>query len=712
MSASRPDYSSEYINKELETAEKALAALQQQPSTQTSITDRALPPAVRLQRLTAETEDLSLLHAVTEWSNQRCNYEEEQDEDSNPNDNLLRLTDDCVQLGQILQQRTNVVSQLFQTLYQREYTPLYTYLSQRLVRQLRQALPQVGYPHKLSSQWEASPDMVGPYLHAWQTLDQAHRNTVIHVQGTAPPPTPDHPLVVELVRPLVTRVRFHFLQHDPKRPTSTRLDRLPEWLFRYIKHQFFGEQGPWHVIYYHWRPLCANNVLNEIIRLVQFVLQERQFFQKTTDHSILCRAVEEILQFDAFLQSWKAADNVDDAHNASAVISLTDCLVAGDEELLQWWLAVERDSMLGRLHQPTTTASDMIHMAPHAEVFGAMIRSIRAKAALFTSHAYVQHVAGPLCLQFLDAVHATATDLKEQFVKLIGSSRHVPSTAALTENLQAWMALLNGTHWCALILKGQWREDDQVSVEENDDAPSGITDESVISPPVDDLYRFGESLERLEQALLADLMEKLVGETLLLQKAKLANYLVQVPHILTGYVPAQAIAPGDLSVGLLETRQVLSGLVLETCVVPHHGPEHGRYAAEAISQGILEWTSHKFLEALLDESVQQILAVGGQVVDKDVQLLLGGFTELPPLAMRLLEVTRALQDVHLASIGDALCGLAGQAPPLTVDLFECDERLYEEAVSMMRAKEWLWCELPDILSVLNRRQDLSQPVVL
>ena len=266
------------------------------------------------------------------------------------------------------------------------------------------------------------------------------------------------------------------------------------------------------------------------------------------------------------------------------------------------------------------------------------------------------------------------------------------------ENLHAWLSLLNGTQWCALILKGELHGDDEdVMVE-------------------DDLVRFGQSLERLHQVLVADLVDNLLGETLLLQKARMANYLMLSAHVLEGNLPGggnhPSLVPSDeLSPDLLAVQETLS-CVLETCsVTDNKTPTQYSYAQKVVREGILQWASSKFLETLLDESlVTEILAVGGRVVHNDVQLLFGGETELPPAALRLLDVTHALQDVHLASIGDALCGLAGQPPPLTIELFALDERLYDQAVSMIRAKGWLWLDLQDLLSVLNRRVDLSQPM--
>ena len=709
VESSKQDYSAQYFNKELQSAEQVLAALHQTTAAGATTTTQqdpnatttTLPLSARLGRLGSETEELLLLQAVTKWG-------QEHDQGVNDDINLLVQTDACIRLAQILQDVTNVTLCLFRTVYQREYLPLYEYLSTMLVRQLRQTLVQAGYPKTcVTTLWnkvqrQTADDIVGPLLHAWERLDAAHHATILRVQGS-PPTATLQPLVVELVRPLVTRVHFHFVLTDNNRPTSTRLDRLAEWLFKYLRENFFQPKGPWEVIYYGWRPACAFDVLNEVARLVHFVLAERQLFRSNVPPKVLCRSIEEILQFDAFLQSWVERSSNTNVNNNQMVVSLTDSLVAGDDELLEWWLAVERESLFARLHHPVAKEDDndgrpqnIVLMTPQAEVFGAMIRSIRTKAALFTSQAYLQQVAGPLCMQFLDAVHETATALKDGLLKLAAVRGALP-LEAVQDNLQSWLALLNGTQWCALILKGELHGDEgDVMIE-------------------DDLVRFGQSLERLHHVLLTDLVDNLLGEALLLQKSKMANYLMLASHLLAGNLPGggdpSLVPPDDLSNDLLATREILA-CVLDVCMAPDETtPAKYVYAHQVVREGILQWTASKFLESLLDESlVTEILAVGGRVVHKDAQLLFGGLVELPPTALRLLDVTHALQDTQLASIGDALCGLAGQPPPLTIDLFALDESLYDQAVSMVRAKGWLWLDLQDLLSVLNRRVDLSQPM--
>jgi hypothetical protein len=677
------DYSAEYLAQELQSAEQALAALQNIDEHNSTSDTADLPPGMRLHRLTAETEDLSLMHAVTQWAQQK------NAEDSS----LLAQVDDCVRLGDLLRDRVNVASELFQAVYQQEYMPLAKYLSDSLLQMTRMGLQQAGYPsteacarmYEDISMEDSACHRLGLQMQAWERLQESQNVTVNHVEGS-PPVAGMDALVLELCRPLVERVDYHFCQVDKNRPTSTRLDRLAEWLFTYLKEKFF-EEGPWEVIYYGWAPMMRRSdfgasVVNEIGRLVQWVVTSRNLFREPLSPTAICRTIEQVLQFDAYLQMLLP--------DTSRVISLTDSLVAGDEELFDWWLNRERENLHGQLASPTAKAiDDKGYMNPHTEVFGALIRSIRHKAALFTSQAYLQQVAGPLCMQFLDAVHEKATDLKEALLQ----SRQLPALEEWKENMQSWIELLNGTHWCVGIIMG---EDDGTLIQE------------------DDLMRFGRSLERLEDVLLTDLVETVVGETLLLQRARLGNYLMHCSQFLAD--PQQAsrglVSTDDLAVDLLATKDILS-VLLETCQLVTSDQEMHLYAPRLLRDRVLTWVANKFLEALLDEGmVTEILAVGGSFVYKDVQLLFQDQTELPHSALRLLELTRALQDPQLATIGNTLCGLAAQPPPLTVALFELDERLFEEAVSMMRAKGWLWLELSDLLSVLNRRIDLSHPMAL
>ena len=139
-----------------------------------------------------------------------------------------------------------------------------------------------------------------------------------------------------------------------------------------------------------------------------------------------------------------------------------------------------------------------------------------------------------------------------------------------------------------------------------------------------------------------------------------------------------------------------------------------------LRERVLLLLSEKFLAVALDGSgmTPDLMRPGCAVFCNDTHSLFhptdlaNPLTQLPPLSLRLLDVSRLMRlpSRELVTIGDALCGLAGQPPPLALEGFVADERLFEEAVSMVRAKGLMWAELGDLLAVLNRRRDLAEPL--
>jgi hypothetical protein len=79
---------------------------------------------------------------------------------------------------------------------------------------------------------------------------------------------------------------------------------------------------------------------------------------------------------------------------------------------------------------------------------------------------------------------------------------------------------------------------------------------------------------------------------------------------------------------------------------------------------------------------------------------------LPKHPRRVIDIASLMERKDLAGLGNTLCNLCGRPAPLTEAIFESDGRLYEEAMSMIRAKGHECVELADVFAVLNRRRDL------
>jgi len=401
--------------------------------------------------------------------------------------------------------------------------------------------------------------------------------------------------------------------------------------------------------------------------------------------------VEQLLQFDDFIRSLVPESQ------KCRIISLVDVCIAGDEELLQWWLERERESVYSVLFEQPVPASNSIlekhRVSPRAELFCALIRSIRAKAAVFSfSGPYLSQVASPLCVQFLDAIQESANDLRR-----VLTQRTLPKDEVLEANILSWIELINGTHMAASML----------CANEPDGASTG--------PAEEDLARFGRSLERLRGVLVDECVTNVV-EILLMERAKFAGYLMRCSHLLSIGEEVDELAElTDISPDLQETHRVLS-IVLHACSDTDGDNEAKQsssglstYAPRLLRDQVLSSVAEKLLEVALDIQgmTPDLLHPGCLLFARDVNALFSRYL-LPAHALRVLDIVKLMSmDSHtLCGIGGALCGLSGRMAPLTEAVFEADDRLFDEAISMIRAKGLIYIELADVFAVLNRRRDL------
>jgi hypothetical protein len=705
----------------------------------------------RLGSIDRATDDLLLAQDVAAWVKSIQISTEEEEEDR---DDIIQDAQDCVALGEILCRHgprgsiattTSTRTTLYTSIFQQEYLPLYNYLSKQLLASLRRDLQRSNYPsseacRKLIQQSRQKQQQQSANAKATDTawsrivqyciwirnLQSMHRRVIKHAQGMTLPDSMD-PVLLELCQPLVEKVRFHFVTKSDDRPTSSKIDRLPEWLLSYIRDNFL-EGGPWELIVSALAPALADSnssngngaihlpldFLNELVRLVQWVLGERNFFRnaKIAGHSsqaaLLCNAVEQLIQFDDSLQNMLenvSNNNEEDQEmkrQKRRLLSLMDIFVAGDDELLQWWLERERETVFFRLFQePETDAvTALLHrVSPRAELFCALIRSIQAKAAVFSfSGPYLHYVASPVCLQFLDALQETAGDLRQRWTKRRSS---MLTDVDVRANVTQWIELINGTHMAAEVVAcTEWTEDDEPDL-------SGR----------EDLARFGRSLQKLEDVLLDEFAASFV-DTFLLERAGFAGYLMRCSHLIASDDLEDAVST-DVSPDLQETQRLL-GTFLNVCDESLVDTDADQAAAAAVIEiagfaprgmrdRALDRVASHLLEVALDVQgmTPDIFRPGSMAFARDINSL---FAEslVPPSALRLLNILEimTLESRQLAQLGNTLCGLAGQPPPLSEEYFTDDNRLFEEAMSMIRAKGLVWIELGDVFAILNRRRDL------
>ena len=472
--------------KALEENERRLQ--QQQPEEQPQ--EQPEPVGTRLRRLQAEAAELQLAQRAAAYAqeyNSSSNHKPEVDDLQRLNalgDLLLLGDDDGPPVAS---------SPLYRQLYRDEFVPLLAYVRTERVRTLRHTLQHGNYPadcEELLRQSEMDDDDADDdELHtivsccdALRHLQRLQERVVAHVEQRAAghyydddddvnvPPSSStlDPVLAEFCRPIAERIRYHFVEAAPDRPTTTRIDRLPEWLLQYLRQHVFQSGGAWELVYYglpstsdQYSNNLAIDFLNEILRMVQWVLGERQFFRHpavagpNSQPLVLCHAVEQLLQFDEFCQRLLVDDDENDDSNVRRpknrqILSLFDACVAGDEELLAWWLERERESVFSTLAR--SSEDDNNDFTTQAELFAALMRSVQRKAAVFSfSGPYWRQVAAPLCVRYTDGVQEAAGDLKRLLLTpaaaASSSLRHREQQAALRPRFGRERAVLDGTHW-------------------------------------------------------------------------------------------------------------------------------------------------------------------------------------------------------------------------------------------------------------------------
>lgn len=739
--------SSEMISSEIESVASALQIAEQKKLQLRKANENAghESPSSRLRRLERSANELLLARDISKWMEATI-------WDGSSGEALFRDSKRCASLCSLLCQHSTQPSPLFRQVFEDEYMPLYDYVCDELLFSLRECLERVQYPERtvdLLQGLDIASDISS--CCAWRMhVESSHvsllRSLQKQVGGIGQMPL--DAIVLELCRPFVERVRFHFL--DNARLASGRIDRLPDLLLGYLREHIFAPDGAWDFIVdrlssIHCKsdqfvagstdimqgalefastpsvlsptgsqpvdfidlPVCF---LNELIRIIQWVLGERNFFRHhevagpESNPLVICNAVQQLLQFDDFLLGLLREIDSSLAYQRR-LLRLADIFVAGDDDLLQWWLTQEREVAYNRLFENPPDDASVNRVAPRAELFCALMVSIQAKASVFSfSGPYLSHVAAPLCVQFLDAIHESSTELKQTIQR-----RRTLNDSELQIVCEKWIELINGTNMAARLLCA---EDSEQS------------DELRGANASHDLDRFGRSLHNLRQVMIDDFGVAFV-ETLLMERARFAAYLMRCPHLLghDGFMDTfdstEDFQEASLSPDLRETARILAlfihvcdGSSLTTAATASFGREvqgSSDFAGTRMCEGVLTLVADKLLEVAMNfqGETPDLLTGGCAVFARDVHSLFGSAL-LPLEALRLLDISRvmAMDSAGLVHIGGVLCGLAGLPAPLPEDAFMGDERLHEEATSMVRAKGLAFAEVEDVISVLNRRRDL------
>mmetsp|Transcript_2186 Transcript_2186/g.3348 ORF Transcript_2186/g.3348 Transcript_2186/m.3348 type:complete len:339 (-) Transcript_2186:32-1048(-) len=322
-------------------------------------------------------------------------------------------------------------------------------------------------------------------------------------------------------------------------------------------------------------------------------------------------------------------------------------------------------------------------LSPRAEMFCALIHSIQCKANVFLPHSkasYLGHVAVPAYTQFLDAIHDSSTELRGLL-----SQRNVD----LDKNLRCWMEIINGTQVASLVLLGD------VDAQDND------------------LSRVGRSMERLRDVLVDEFATTFV-EKVLMERAKLASYIMRCSHLLSSTAidvssDTKSLSP-DLHQFSIMLTKVLTFCNKHSIDTKAEGPLG--FAPSAIRIAVSNLVAEKFLEIALDAHgmTPDVELDGAIIFARDVQLVSDMFSPDKSAFIRLIDAAKfmAVPTDKLVTLREAITGLVTVGPeqePLDFRSFSVDSTLFDSATSMLRAKGFENLYLEDAISILNRRKD-------
>jgi len=621
--------------------------------------------ALKRSRLWMEANNLELANRLLAWSKRTQQLSDE---------SMRSFVTQLYQLQEILMESSHSSKKILDRVWKEEFEPLFQFASTSTLRSLRQELQENKYPsdcESLLDEWESGgsdtpveaivencklvADLSSLRL---KVLDMDRISDILDL--------PKVDLTAELCRLIVERVKYHFVEDEAGNVVT---ERLPELLWNYFRQSIF-ESGAWELIEDVIAPSIPsstnlkNNFINEIVRMMQWVMAEKDFFRNDSVAGLeskpffLSNAVHSLLAADSYLR-----DLVEDK---SRIVSLVDSCVAADDEMLLWWLDCERTAVLSIFCDTDLSAVKVAGSSPRTELFVSLLKSLVEKASVFAfSGPYLYHVAEPLCQEFLEAVQGTADDLK---IALQARSRQ-QTDAHLVQCITRWIELVHGITDAEKLLMASGQEE---------------------------LENFGRALGSFHEAAVQELALAYVE---LMERAKLASYMMRC----SSFIAENTTRSDQFSPELEDTRRML--ILLDSCTAKVASTD----TANEIQSAVLANLAHKFLVVVLNDdgiTTPDLVREGCEVLKNDVEHLFV-MKNLPPSSLRLLDAVRlaSSSSSSIRGLGNALCDLSGYRAPLEVGHFD-DDALLNEAMSMIQAKGWVWMELDDVLSILNRRRDL------
>ena len=556
------------------------------------------------------------------------------------------------QLRLVLQshhQDLDMSSKSFKVIYQEiseRHEKIQRHIKANAILHIRETLKQVTYPSQKALQF---------ILSELESSECTESDLKTHMQAIG---QIDGRLVSsELVKPIVQRVRHHFLTSGTI--PQEKIMKMPHLIISYLKK----------VIPYS-SPIvstvqCEVYFYPQINSLIQHVLFQRGYFEKIGDASpvVLTNLIQDVLKYDEFIGDKIRAECSD------GIPSLTELLICKNTKLFDWWIKGQRNHAIYLLDRKASEVC-VASITSTTESFLSLVRSQSIKVSLLRDivnrSRYLQQIIVPTCMHYLDLQHKRATALRNKM--------NTSTVYNLSANINQWVVMIENTRRMARVL--------------NNDHSPGSSSKSL---DLQGLHTLSESFEKFSDAMVQECTHKYID--LLMERSALSSFFMTAGHLLShGSVYHQS--------GMEDVFMILNvwnGDFINTL-------NRMNIRIEIVSK-ICTFLQEQLLEVVLDESLEMIEEGCREfwlVVEGIVRAVNG--SDEQDFFGRLNGICRFMLDEDKIHV--PICNLLDRDDDGKIDilLLEADGTLYEEVESMIRGKGYMHLTVSEACSILNRVQ--------
>jgi hypothetical protein len=470
----------------------------------------------------------------------------------------------------------------------------------------------------------------------------------------------DRLLATELVRPIVRRVRHHFLTSGTI--PQEKVMKMPHLIIAYLRKVI-----P-HVAPIVKRVDCEVHFYHQINTLIQHVLFQRGYFERIGDASpvTLTNLIQEVLKFDVYIN-----DNIR-SECSGDMSSLTELLICKNTTLVNWWIKAQRNHAIHLLDSKASEVGGAAIIST-TESFFSLVCSQRIKISILKERSnisrYLKQIMIPTCMHYLNLQHKRATALRNEM--------DTSTIYNLSDNIDQWIIMIENTSRMAQVL----------SNDHNEGSSSSTSD-------LLELHTMSESFEKFSDAMVQECAHRYID--LLMERSAFSSFLMTAGHLLSH---GSSYHQSGME-GVFMILNVWSGAFVSN-------PNRIKVRDDILSR-ICTFLQQQLLEVVLDESLE-MTAEGCEafrVVVEDIIRAVNGSDEQDFFG-RLNDICRFM--LNRDSIHQPIYNLSSRDEDGKISVFELetDGTLYEEVESMIRGKGYVHLTVSEACSILNRVHTLT-----